>query len=93
MYTAMADLARLTGDEKLLAACKKLWANMTQKQMYITGGIGSTHHGEAFSFDYDLPNDTVYAETCASIGLVFCTAYAAVGNTERVCRRDRAGAL
>lgn len=71
MYTAMADLARLTGDEKLLAACKKLWANMTQKQMYITGGIGSTHHGEAFSFDYDLPNDTVYAETCASIGLVF----------------------
>ncbi|MEC0265380.1 glycoside hydrolase family 127 protein [Paenibacillus anseongense] len=71
MYTAMADLARLTGDEKLLAACKKLWANMTQKQMYITGGIGSTHHGEAFSFDYDLPNDTVYAETCASIGLVY----------------------
>ncbi|MZQ84578.1 glycoside hydrolase family 127 protein [Paenibacillus sp. 5J-6] len=71
MYTAMADLARLTGDEKLLTACKKLWANMTQKQMYITGGIGSTHHGEAFSFDYDLPNDTVYAETCASIGLVF----------------------
>ena len=39
--------------------------------MYITGGVGSTHHGEAFSFDYDLPNDTVYAETCASIGLVF----------------------
>ncbi|BFT69804.1 glycoside hydrolase family 127 protein [Paenibacillus sp. P36] len=71
MYTAMADLARLTGDEKLLAACRKLWANMTQKQMYITGGIGSTHHGEAFSFDYDLPNDTVYAETCASIGLVY----------------------
>ncbi|MDU0203058.1 glycoside hydrolase family 127 protein [Paenibacillus sp. MAH-36] len=71
MYTAMADLARLTGDEKLLAACKKLWANMTQKQMYITGGIGSTHHGEAFSFDYDLPNDTVYAETCASIGLLY----------------------
>lgn len=71
MYTAMADLARLTGDERLLAACRKLWANITQKQMYITGGIGSTHHGEAFTFDYDLPNDTVYAETCASIGLVF----------------------
>ncbi|MDD9271291.1 glycoside hydrolase family 127 protein [Paenibacillus sp. GCM10023248] len=71
MYTAMADLARETGDERLLAACRKLWANTTRKQMYITGGIGSTHHGEAFSFDYDLPNDTVYAETCASIGLVF----------------------
>ena len=39
--------------------------------MYITGGIGSTVHGEAFTADYDLPNDTVYAETCASIGLIF----------------------
>ncbi|WP_201003500.1 glycoside hydrolase family 127 protein [Paenibacillus glycanilyticus] len=71
MYTAMADLARLTGDKLLLEACERLWNNMTRKQMYITGGIGSTHHGEAFSFDYDLPNDTVYAETCASIGLIF----------------------
>ncbi|MBW5445320.1 glycoside hydrolase family 127 protein [Cohnella sp. CFH 77786] len=71
MYTAMADLARLTGDTGLLEACRKLWDNMTTKQMYITGGIGSTHHGEAFTFDYDLPNDTVYAETCASIGLIF----------------------
>lgn len=71
MYTAMADLAALTGDAGLLEACRRLWANMTGKQMYITGGIGSTHHGEAFSFDHDLPNDTVYAETCASIGLIF----------------------
>ncbi|MFC4098696.1 glycoside hydrolase family 127 protein [Paenibacillus xanthanilyticus] len=71
MYTAMADLAALTGDEQLLLACRKLWNNMVGRQMYITGGIGSTHHGEAFSFDYDLPNDTVYAETCASIGLIF----------------------
>ncbi|MDF2936874.1 MAG: hypothetical protein K0Q90_2247 [Paenibacillaceae bacterium] len=71
MYTAMADLAAYTGDEALLAACKRLWANIVHKQMYITGGIGSTHHGEAFTFDYDLPNDTVYAETCASIGLIF----------------------
>lgn len=71
MYTAMADLARLTGDEALLAACDRLWSNIVTRQMYITGGIGSTHHGEAFSFDYDLPNDTVYAETCASIGLIF----------------------
>ncbi|WP_276352212.1 glycoside hydrolase family 127 protein [Cohnella caldifontis] len=71
MYAAMADLARLTGDGELLAACRRLWDNMTNKQMYVTGGIGSTHHGEAFTFDYDLPNDTVYAETCASIGLIF----------------------
>lgn len=71
MYTAMADLARLTGDRELVEASRRLWSNMTGRQMYITGGIGSTHHGEAFSFDYDLPNDTVYAETCASIGLIF----------------------
>ncbi|WP_274365422.1 glycoside hydrolase family 127 protein [Paenibacillus thermotolerans] len=71
MYTAMADLARLSQDQGLLDACRRLWANIASKQMYITGGIGSTHHGEAFTFDYDLPNDTVYAETCASIGLVF----------------------
>ncbi|WP_151734827.1 glycoside hydrolase family 127 protein [Paenibacillus tengchongensis] len=71
MYTAMADLAALTGDTALQEACERLWNNMTEKQMYITGGIGSTHHGEAFTFDYDLPNDTVYAETCASIGLIF----------------------
>jgi uncharacterized protein len=71
MYSAMADLARLTGDAELLEACRRLWSNVTRKQLYITGGIGSTHHGEAFTFDYDLPNDTVYAETCASIGLIF----------------------
>ena len=71
MYTAMADIARETGDETLMQACRNLWDNMAQKRMYITGGIGSSYHGEAFTFDYDLPNDTVYAETCASIGLAF----------------------
>ncbi|MBP3964067.1 glycoside hydrolase family 127 protein [Paenibacillus lignilyticus] len=71
MYAAMADLALHLGDESLLAACKRLWSNVVHKQMYITGSIGSTHHGEAFTFDYDLPNDTNYSETCASIGLIF----------------------
>lgn len=71
MYTAMADLAAITGDATLREACERLWNNITNKQMYITGGIGSTHRGEAFTFDYDLPNDSVYAETCASIGLIF----------------------
>ena len=71
LYSGMADVARLTGDESLFAACERLWENMTRKKMYITGGIGATHIGEAFSFNYDLPNDTAYAETCASIGLVF----------------------
>jgi len=71
MYAAMADLARECGDASLKAACERLWRSITRRRMYITGGIGSTHHGEAFTFDYDLPNDTVYAETCASIGLIF----------------------
>lgn len=71
LYSGMADIARLTGDEALYAACERLWDNITRKKMYITGGIGATHMGEAFSFNYDLPNDTAYAETCASIGLVF----------------------
>lgn len=71
MYAAMADLACHTGDESLIKACYTLWENVVQKQMYITAGIGSNVDGESFSFDYDLPNDLAYSETCASIGLVF----------------------
>ncbi len=71
LYSGMADMARISGDEKLLSACEKLWDSITNEKMYITGGIGATHMGESFSFPYDLPNDTAYAETCASIGLVF----------------------
>ena len=71
LYTGMADLAAETGDSELYEACRRLWDSITKKQMYITGGIGSTVHGEAFSVDYDLPPDTAYAETCASIGLMF----------------------
>jgi len=67
----MADVAVESGDESLIQACKKLWDNITTKRMYITGGIGSMSIGEAFTFDYDLPNDTAYAETCAAVGLVF----------------------
>lgn len=71
LYSGMADVARLTQDDSLLEACERLWDNLTGKKMYITGGIGSTHVGEAFSYNYDLPNDTAYSETCAAIGLVF----------------------
>lgn len=70
MLTGMADVARVYGENELFNSCKILWNNIVSKQMYITGGIGSTHAGEAFTFDYDLPNDMVYAETCASIGLI-----------------------
>lgn len=71
LYTGMAAVAKRTGDQTLVDACRRLWDNITQKRMYVTGGIGSTHLGEAFTADYDLPNDTVYAESCASIGLIF----------------------
>ncbi|MBQ7755785.1 MAG: glycoside hydrolase family 127 protein [Oscillospiraceae bacterium] len=71
LYTAMADLASRTDDKELYNACVRLWDSITKRQMYITGGIGSTVHGEAFSVDFDLPSDTAYAETCASIGLMF----------------------
>lgn len=71
LYAGMADVAAKTNDETLLAACEELWENIVKKQMYVTGAIGATEYGEAFTFDYDLPNDTIYAETCASIGLIF----------------------
>lgn len=71
LYSGMADVARLTNDEEMYAACKRLWRSITRDKMYVTGGIGATHMGEAFSFPFDLPNDTAYSETCAAIGLAF----------------------
>lgn len=71
LYSGMADVARLTGDDSLYEACKTLWESITKEKMYVTGSIGGTCIGEAFSFPFDLPNDTAYAETCAAIGLVF----------------------
>ena len=71
LYSAMADIAAVTGDQPLKQACIRLFESIAHRRMYITGGIGSTVIGEAFTADYDLPNDTVYAETCASIGLIF----------------------
>ena len=71
MYTAMADIARINSDPILQKTCNMLWNNIIQKRMYVHGGVGSSHIGERFTFDYDLPNDTAYSETCASIGLIF----------------------
>lgn len=71
LYSGMADVARVTKDDSLYQACLRLWDNMVNRQMYITGAIGSSSYGESFTYDYDLPNDTVYGETCASIGLMF----------------------
>ena len=69
MYCAMADLAAAYDDEELLHACERLWDNIVEKRMYITGGIGSSGAYERFTTDYDLPNDRNYSESCASIGL------------------------
>lgn len=71
LYSGMADVAMRTQDESLKEACRTLFRSIAEKRMYVTGGIGSTYNGEAFTFDYDLPNDTAYAESCASIGLIF----------------------
>jgi uncharacterized protein len=70
LYSAAADVAGLTGDSQLLDVCRKIWNNITTKRMYITGGIGSAASGESLTCDYDLPNDTMYTETCASVGMV-----------------------
>ncbi len=71
LYSAMTDLARETDDQSLLAACERLWQNLCLQNMYITGGIGPEAANEGFTSNYDLPNETAYAETCAAIGLVF----------------------
>ena len=71
LCSALALGAVLTGNERLKRAADNYWRNIVQKRMYVTGAIGSTPHGEAFTGDYDLPNDSIYGETCASVGLIF----------------------
>lgn len=70
LLAGVAHLARLAKDQEKFEWCKDLWENTINKQMYITGAIGSQSRGEAFTTDYDLPNDTAYTETCASVGLL-----------------------
>lgn len=71
LYCAMADLAAEKEDTALLEACRRLWRDLNGKRLYVTGGLGPSEHNEGFTTDYDLPNETAYAETCASVGLVF----------------------
>jgi len=70
LYSAIADLAGESNDPSLLAASETLWDSVTKRKMYLTGGIGSTRVGEAFTNDYDLPDETAYCETCAAVGMV-----------------------
>ena len=71
MASAMADLALLLDDAGLKRACESLWRDVTTAQMYVTGGLGPKESNEGFTEPYDLPNETAYAETCASVALVF----------------------
>lgn len=70
LLAGMAEAGTAAGDDTLVEAAERVFRNIIDKQMYITGGVGSTHVGEAFSFDYDLPPDRCYTETCASIALI-----------------------
>ncbi len=69
LYCGMADIAHKTGDGALKAACERIFDDITTKKMYITGGIGSSSCGEAFTVDYDMSNLLAYTETCAALGL------------------------
>lgn len=71
IYSGMADIATEYNDDSLTHALEALWSDLTQKQMYLTGGIGPAAANEGFTDYYDLPNESAYAETCASVGLVF----------------------
>ena len=71
MYSGMADVAAVTGDEKMRAAGKRIWDYLITSKLYLTGGIGASGSGESFGQPYELPNMTAYNETCASVGMDF----------------------
>jgi len=71
LYSGVADVAALTGDEKLLHAIDTIWENMVSKKIYVNGGIGAVPGGERYGDNYELPNTTAYNETCAAIANVF----------------------
>ncbi|MGI4834345.1 MAG: glycoside hydrolase family 127 protein [Janthinobacterium lividum] len=71
LYSAMADVAALTGDKQLLAAVDTIWNNLVAKKLYVTGGTGAVPGGERFGADYELPNTTAYNETCASVADIY----------------------
>lgn len=71
LYTAMADLAAELNDPALKKACEVLWDDVMETKMYVTAGLGPSAQNEGFTHDFDLPNQTAYAETCASVALIF----------------------
>ena len=71
LYCGMADVSMETGDESLRVALDRLWDDLVSKRLYLTGGMGPSKKNEGFTEDYDFPNATAYAETCATVGLAF----------------------
>ena len=71
LYCGMADVAALKKDTAYVEALNRLWDDVVLRNMYVTGGIGSSRHNEGFTEDYDLPNLDAYCETCASVGMVY----------------------
>ena len=69
LCTGVAHVGRLLGDQGLIDTAKRFWKNIVTRRMYVTGAIGSTHVSESFTYNYDLPNDTMYGETCASVAM------------------------
>ena len=71
LYSGVADVAALTGMTDYIEAIDRIWENIATRKLYITGGVGARHAGEAFGDDYELPNESAYCETCAAIGNVY----------------------
>ncbi|MBV9960661.1 MAG: glycoside hydrolase family 127 protein [Parafilimonas sp.] len=70
LYSGTADVAAATNNKDYMNAMKKVWEDVVYRNMYLTGGIGSSGDNEGFTKDYDLPNKEAYCETCASVGMV-----------------------
>ena len=85
LYAGVADIAALTGDQKLIVAIDSIWDNVVSKKMYVQGGAGAIGDGERYGDNYELPNETAYNETCAAIANVFgmkgCLCCMAIPNT------------
>lgn len=71
MYAGIADIAALTQDSAYIRMIDRIWQNIIGKKVYLTGGVGARHEGEAFGKNYELPNMTAYNETCAAISMVY----------------------
>jgi DUF1680 family protein len=70
LYCGVSDVAALKNDTGYIQTLNRLWDDVVLRNMYLTGGIGSSHRNEGFTEDYDLPNYDAYCETCASVGMV-----------------------